>query len=185
MNERQNELGAVLAEVRRRWNRRARLSAWTVGAAAATTMFAVGAFTVWLLASEGLALSFVVLLVTALVLVTLACAVWPTRRAPSDLQLARYIEEQAGGLDDVVVTAVQHGQTGSPIARGLAHDAARSVNGVGLDRVISAEVLRRAAIGAAVATVALAVAFAAFAPPWGAAPRSPSPTCCPHACSST
>jgi len=167
VNERQNELGAVLAEVRRRWNRRARLSAWTVGAAAATTMFAVGAFTVWLLASEGLALSFVVLLVTALVLVTLACAVWPTRRAPSDLQLARYIEERAGGLDDVVVTAVQHGQTGSPIARGLAHAAARSVDDVGLDRVISAEVLRRAAIGAAIATVALAVGFAAFAPTMG------------------
>jgi hypothetical protein len=164
VNERQNELGAVLAEVRRRWNRRARLRAWTVGAAAATTMFGIGAFTVWLLASEGLALSFVVLLVGAFALVTLACAVWPSRRAPSDLQLARYIEEQAGGLDDAVVTAVQHGHTGSPIARELTRDAARRVTGLGLDRVISSEGLRRAAIGAAIATVALAVGFAAFAP---------------------
>ncbi len=127
-------------------------------------MFAVGLFTVWLLASEGLALAFVVLVVTAFVLVTLASAARPPHRPPSDLQIARYIEEQAGGLDDVVVTAVQHGETGSPLARGLARDAARTVDGVGFERVISGEVLRRAATGAVVATVALAVGFAAFAP---------------------
>ena len=118
MDERQNELGAVLAEVRRRWNRRARLGAWTIGAMTAATMFGVGLFTVWLLASEGLALAFVVLVVTAFVLVTLASAARPPHHPPTDLQIARYIEEQAGGLDDVVVTAVQHGETGSPIARG-------------------------------------------------------------------
>ncbi len=164
MDERQNELGAVLAEVRRRWNRRARLGAWTIGAIAAATMFGVGLFTVWLLASEGLALAFVVLVVTAFVLVTLASAARPPHHPPTDLQIARYIEEQAGGLDDVVVTAVQHGETGNPIARGLARDAARTVDGVGLERVISGEVLRRAAIGAAIATVALVAGFAAFAP---------------------
>ena len=64
----------------------------------------------------------------------------------------------------MVVTAVQHGETGNPIARGLARDAARTVDGVGLERVISGEVLRRAAIGAAIATVALVAGFAAFAP---------------------
>jgi len=164
VNERQNELGAVLAEVRRRWDRRARLGAWTVGAAAAATMFGVGLFTVWLLASEGLPLAFTALFVTALVVVTLVAAARAPRRPPSDVQIARYIEEQAGGLDDMVVTAVQHGATGSALARGLAADAARRVDRVGLDTVISREVLRRAAIGAAVASLALAAGFAAFAP---------------------
>ena len=53
MSERQNELGAVLAEVRRRWPRRVRLSAWAVGTVAATMLLGVGGLTVWLLASEG------------------------------------------------------------------------------------------------------------------------------------
>ena len=78
-------------------------------------------------------------------LVTLACAAIPFRRPPSDLQIARYIEEQAGGLDDVVVTAVQHRGAGTPVATSLAADAAATVNRVGLDRIISADVLRRAA----------------------------------------
>ena len=127
-------------------------------------MFAVGLFTVWLLASEGLSLAFVVMVVTAFVLITLGFALRPPHHPPTDLQIARYIEERAGGLDDVVVTAVQHGETGSPIARGLARHAARLVDGVGLERVIGSEVLRRAALGAAVATLVLAAGFAAFAP---------------------
>jgi len=167
VDERQNELGAVLAAVRRRWTRRVRLGAWTAGAAAATMIFGVGLFTVWLLASEGLALAVVALLVTALALVTLVAAAWPIRRPPSDLQLARYIEEQAGGLDDVVVTAVQHGETGTPIAKHLAADAAASIGRLGLDHIISGEALRRVAMGAGLATLALAAGFAAFAPTMG------------------
>ncbi|MCC7034168.1 MAG: hypothetical protein IT179_15205 [Acidobacteria bacterium] len=167
MDERRNELGAILAEVRRRWTRRVRLAAWTAGAAAAAVIFGVGLFTVWLLASEGLALAVVSLLVTALALVTVAAAARPLRRPPSDLQLARYIEEQAGGLDDVVVTAVQHGALGTPIARLLAADAAARVGRVGLDDIISAGALRRAATGAGLATLALAGGLAAFAPTLG------------------
>lgn len=167
MDERNDELGAVLAEVRRRWTRRVRLAAWTAGAAAATTIFGVGLLTVWLLASEGLALAVVSLFVTALALVTLAAAARPLRRPPSDLQLARYIEERAGGLDDVVVTAVQHGATGTPIARQLAADAAASIGRVGLDHIISADAVRRVAMGAGLATLALAGGLTAFAPSLG------------------
>jgi hypothetical protein len=164
MVEPQNELGAVLAEVRRRWARGVRLSAWTTGAAAATMLLGVGALTVWLLASEGLALSFVVLLVLALVAVTLACALWPLRQPPSDLQLARFIEERAGGLDDVVVTAVQHGAQPTPPAAALARQAVRAVEDVGYERIISGDSLRRAAVGAAAATLVLVAGSAAFAP---------------------
>ena len=185
MNDRQHELGAVLAEVRRRWTRRVRLGAWTAGAAAAAMIFGVGLFTVWLLASEGLALAVVALFVTALALVTLVAAAWPIRRPPSDLQLARYIEEQAGGLDDVVVTAVQHGETNTPVAKYLAADAAAGISRVGLDQIISAEALRRVAMGAGVATVALVAGQRGLRTHDGPRRRrSPPRTCCRPACSS-
>jgi hypothetical protein len=161
---RHNDLGAVLAEVRRRWLKRQRLSAWTVGAAAAAMVCAVGAFTVWLLASEGLALALVALLIVLAVGITLVTAARPSRRPPSDLQLARYIEEQAGGLDDIVVTAVQHGDSGSPAGRRLAAEAARRVDEVGVDRVVDPETLRRVAMGAVAASLVLLAAVAAIAP---------------------
>jgi len=164
MVEQHNDLGAVLAEVRRRWARGVRLSAWTTGAAAATMLLGVGALTVWLLASEGLALAVVVLLVLAMVAVTLACALWPVRNPPTDLQLARFIEERAGGLDDVVVTAVQHGASGTVPAAAVAMQAVRAVEAVGFERIISSEGLRRAAIGAGAATLVLLAGSAAFAP---------------------
>ena len=106
MAHRQDELASVLAEVRRRWTRRARLSAWAVGTLAAAMLLGVGGLTVWLLASEGLPLAFVVVIVLAAVAVALVAAGRPVAQPPSDLQLARFIAEQAGGLDDVVVTAV-------------------------------------------------------------------------------
>ena len=164
MDERQNELGAVLGEVRRRWARRGRLSAWATGTVAATMLLGVGGLTVWLLASEGLALAFAVLLVLAAVAVTLVCAAWPLRRPPTDMQLARFIEERAGGLDDVVVTAAQHAASSAAPASELARQAVRAVEDVGYDRIISAETLRRAAIGAAAGTLVLVAGSAAFTP---------------------
>ena len=107
VDERQNELGAVLAEVRRRWNRArapARVDDWR--GRPPHHVPGVGVLTVWLLASEGL---------------PSPSSSWscrrrrssrslrplrPPRHPPTDLQIARFIEEHAGGLDDVVVTAV-------------------------------------------------------------------------------
>jgi hypothetical protein len=164
MDERQNELGAVLGEVRRRWARRVRLNAWATGALAATMLLGVGALTVWLLASEGLALAFVVLLVIAAVVVTLACALWPLSHPPTDVQLARFIEERAGGLDDVVVTAAQHSQSPAAPAAALVRQAVRAVDDVGIERIISSEALLRAARAAAAGTLLLVASTAAFAP---------------------
>jgi hypothetical protein len=164
MDGRQNELGAVLAEVRRRWTRGVRLRAWSTGALAATMFLGVGALTVWLLASEGLPLAFVVILVLGVVGVTLVTALRPPRRPPSDVQLARFIEERAGGLDDVVVTAVEHGRSSTVPAAALARQAVRAVEGVGFDRIVSAETLRRATVGAIAATLVLLAGSAGFAP---------------------
>ncbi len=167
MDERHNKLGAVLADVRRRWTRRTRLVAWTAGASAAAMVLAVGMLAVWLVAPQGIPLALVTLAVTALAVVTIACAAWPLRHPPSDAQLARYIEEQAGGLDDVVVTAVAHGDERTPVAGSLAAQAADAVERAGTDRLVPQATLRRAAIGAIVATLALAVASTAFAPTAG------------------
>jgi hypothetical protein len=154
----------ALGEVRRRWTRRAWLSSWAVGAGAAAAVLAVGLLAVWIAASEGLALAFVAIAVSLLALVTLAAAARPVRRPPTNLQVARFIEEQAGGLDDVVVTAVAHGETATPLLTRLKADASAAIAEVGLDRLISGESLRRAAIGAVVSSVVLAMAVWAFAP---------------------
>jgi hypothetical protein len=164
MAHRQDELASVLAEVRRRWTRRARLSAWAVGTLAAAMLLGVGGLTVWLLASEGLPLAFVVVIVLAAVAVTLVAAGRPVAQPPSDLQLARFIEEQAGGLDDVVVTAAQHGASASAPGAALEHQAVRAVEDVGYDRIISSDTLRRAAIGALAGTLVFLAGSAAFAP---------------------
>lgn len=164
MDERHNELGAVLADVRRRWTQRTRLAAWAVGAWAAAMVLAVGMLAVWLVAAQGIPLAIVAWAVTVLALVTIACAAWPIRHPPSDLQLARYIEEQAGGLDDVVVTAVAHGETRTPVASRLAAQAAEAIDRVGTERLVPQETIRRAAIWAAAATAILAVAAIGFAP---------------------
>ena len=52
MDERHNELGAVLADLRRRWTRRTRLGAWAAGASAAAMVLAVGLLAVWLVAAR-------------------------------------------------------------------------------------------------------------------------------------
>lgn len=166
---RPDDLGARLAEVRRRWMRRVRLTAWTAGAGTAAVLVGVGAFTVWLMAPQGLALAFVALAVVVLVGVTLGAAIRAVRHPPSDLQIARYIEERVGGLDDIVVTAVQHGEDTSFVAARLAADAAAHVDEVGLDRIVSAESLRRAATLAVAATLVLLAAGTAFSPVLGRA----------------
>ncbi|MEO8681394.1 MAG: DUF4175 family protein, partial [Vicinamibacterales bacterium] len=165
MNDRLVELRAILADMRRRWARRALLRAWTLGSATATAVLLVGLFAVWLIAREGVPLVITAGSVLAFAIVSLVFALLPLRQPPSDRQLARYIEEQAGDLDDVLVTAVEHGEKpATPMSSLLAADAVRAARGVNFDRVISARDLRGAAIGAALGSVALLVATIAFAP---------------------
>src|SRR5688572_3010603 len=101
MTERVSELRAILAEVRARWQRRALLDAWALAGLTAGAMVFVGVLAVWLVASEGVPLVLVVAAVTAVALTSLVFALLSLRQTPSDRQIARYIEERAGGLDDV------------------------------------------------------------------------------------
>jgi hypothetical protein len=144
--------------------RRARLSAWAVGAAAAAAVLVVGLLAVWIAASEGLALAVVAIAISLLALFTLAAAVRPVRRPPTDLQVARFIEEQAGGLDDVVVTAVSHDDSPTPLLARLKADASAAIANVGLDRLVTRESLRQVTVRALVASAGLALAAWAFAP---------------------
>src|SRR5580765_5268286 len=106
MNERPVELDAILSEIKRRWTQRLMLRAWTLGAAAAATVIAVGFTAAFFVASEGLPLVFTAAVVAALSGFALARALWPLHRRPTDRQLARFIEEHEPALADVVVTAV-------------------------------------------------------------------------------
>ncbi|MCC7125478.1 MAG: hypothetical protein IT178_11570 [Acidobacteria bacterium] len=164
MTQHAHELGAILAEVRRRWTRRERLRAWSIGASAGAATFLLGLLTASLLGVEGLLTSALTVLVLGLVALVLLAALRPFRTPPSDLQLARFIEERHGGLDDVVVTAVQHGQQDTVAARRIAAAAARAIGDTGPETSVASDTLRRAFIAAGVASIVLIGAAVAFAP---------------------
>lgn len=164
MTERVSELRQILAAVRARWQRRVVLEAWTLGALTAGAMIFIGVLSVRLIASEGVPLVLVVAAVTAVSAAALAFALRSWRHLPSDRQIARYIEERAGGLDEVLVTAVDKIHDSTPIAGVIVQDAARAARDIDLDRIVSARRLRRAAFGAIGGTLVLAAAAWLFAP---------------------
>jgi hypothetical protein len=170
MSDRFGELRTLLAEVRARWMRRAFLRAWTVGAAAAAAFLLVGIFAIWLVAREGVPLVIAVVSVIAVALTALVFALLPLRQPPSDKQVARFIEEQAGGLDDVLVTAVEKSGTGStPITEMLVAEALRQARSQSFDDIITPATLKRALAGAALGSLALFATTAFFAPSAGRA----------------
>lgn len=165
MADRSTELKAILTTVRTRWSRRAFLRAWMLGAVTAGAMLMVGLLAVWLLAHDGIPLVFVVTTVGVIAGVSLSFTVLPLRCQPSDRQIARFIEEQAGGLDDVVVTAVDQSRTASgPVIDLLVADAIRAASAVDPARIITRDSMMRAAIGGAIGSVVFAIAFWLFAP---------------------
>lgn len=170
MSDRFVELRTILAEVRARWMRRALLGAWALGAATAAAMLLVGLLAVWLVAREGLPLVLAVAAVTIFAVISLVFALRPLRQPPTDRQIARFIEERAGGLDDVLVTAVEKGGLGSsPIGDLLVANAVRTARSLDFDSVISRDTLRRAAAGAALGSLALLASAGLFAPSAGRA----------------
>jgi hypothetical protein len=165
MADRSAELRAILANVKARWSRRAFLRAWMLGAITAAAMLMVGLLAVWLLAQNGIPLVIVVLTVGLVAGVSLSFAFLPLRRQPSDRQIARFIEEQAGGLDEVVVTAVDKSATQSgPMIDLLVADAIRAAAAVDPHRIVTRDSMMRAVIGGAIGTIVFAIAFALFAP---------------------
>ena len=170
MSERFVELRTILADVRARWTRRALLRAWTLGAVTAAAMLLVGVFAVWLVAREGVPLVLAVTATGVVAVIALVFALLPLRHPPNDAQIARFIEEQSGGLDDVLVTAVAKGGTGSsPMTDLLVASAVRSARTLDFDTLISRDTLRRALAGATAGSLALIASAVFFAPPAGRA----------------
>src|SRR6478735_10167286 len=138
MADRSSELRAILDGVRAQWTRRALFRSWAVGAVTAAAMLAVGLLAIWLLAQDGIPLVIVVLTVGLVAGVSLFFAFLPLRQPPSDRQVARFIEEQAGGLDDVVVTAVDKSAAhAGPVIDLLLGDAIRAAAAVDPHRIIT------------------------------------------------
>src|SRR5262245_8153372 len=167
MTERRVELEAILSEIKRRWTQRLMLRAWTLGAAAAATIIAAGLIAAFLVASEGLPLVFTAALVASLSTFALARALWPLHRRPTKQQLARFIEEHEPALDDVVVTAVDYQSrpdASASMRQRLAADAAAALSALDLDRIVSPDSIRQAALKAAAASAALGLTAALFAP---------------------
>lgn len=170
MTEQVIELRAILAEVRSRWLRRAFLRALALGAVTAAAMLLVGLLAVWLVAYEGVPLVIVVSAVTVVALASLVFAFLPLRQPPSDRQIARFMEERAGGLDEVLVTAVDKSESGdNPVAGLLVADAIRAAREINAQRVIPAAALQRAALGAVLGCLAFAASMWFFAPSAGRA----------------
>ncbi len=170
MADRADELRAILGSVKARWSRRAFLRAWMVGAWTAAAMLMVGLLAIWLIAQEGIPLVLVVATVGVIAGVALSFSLLPLRRPPTDRQVARFIEEQAGGLDEVVVTAVDSLASGAnPVANLIVGDAIRAARQVDAHRVVPDDTMSRALIGAAIGSVAFLVSFWFFAPSAGRA----------------
>ena len=108
------------------------------------------------------------LAVAAIVLAMVASVwgFWPIRRQPTDIQVARFIEESDPSLDDRLVSAVDLlSARREPDLPGLAApmiaDAARRASSVAPSSVLTSETLRRAGFQAA-AAVLLVAAIAFF-----------------------
>ncbi len=175
MTERVSELRAILAAVRAGGQWRALLGAWTLGAATAGAMLLVGLLAVGLVASEGIPLIIVVAAVTAIAGSSLVFAVLPLRQPPSDRQIARFIEERAGGLDEVLVTAVDKSGDDNPVTGYLIGDAIRAARGVNLDVIVS-----HAAMGALAGSLAFVASAWLFAPAAGRAANVAGSYLFPH-----
>src|SRR5215470_11900517 len=99
------------------------------------------------------------------VLVGVAAVVWaflPLRRRPSDLRLARFVEERVPSLDDRLATAVDviesgHLQHAGVLGAPLLADAARRADDVDLDQIVATSHVRRSRLQAAFASGVLVV----------------------------
>ncbi len=171
MSERPVELEAILSEVRRRWLYRSIGRASMLGAAAVAVVVLAGWAAVALITPQGIPLLVVSALVLAMSVFAIVRAAWAVRRAPTDRQLARLIEERESRLDDVVATAVDYGARPDATPRmreALYGDAARALTAFGLDTnvdpVLSRQSVRTAVLRAVGAIAVLALALVGFAP---------------------
>ena len=159
MGEQYTELSAILRRVRLRWCAMTALRAWTWAAAVAAGILLIALVAQRVASPEGAAL---VALWGAALAAAVACVAWlmlPTRHAPPDGQVARLVEECCPELEDSLVTAIAEKDSTArrTLMAAVLGDALRRCRDLDLDRVVSRTALRKAAMTASAATVALFV----------------------------
>ncbi len=174
MSDELSTLRAFLADVSDRRSRLAWRRGWTTGAAAAALALAATRGALDVVAPTGGA--FVLLVACGALVATgaLVVALRAARVSSTDLRLARLVEERFGGLDDLVVTAVDYAARADhapAMANRLAASAMRAVSTGGAARVVAQADLTYAGRTALGAAVALALALAFFAGPAADAAR--------------
>ena len=100
-----SEIRSTLTRIRRRWFALVwlRVGAWAVAAIAVTLL--AGVSLVRLADLRGGRLLIVAVATSAMAVGAALTIAWPWRRRPTDLQVARYIEERQPDLDDSLAAA--------------------------------------------------------------------------------
>lgn len=159
-------IGELIARVRARWRRLVFLRAALVAALAVAGVLAAGLVLASASGRSANALAAVGVVTAVVALAVAIRALRPARRVPSDLQVARFIEEHEPSLDDRLVSAVDVNGPSSPsgpplLARAMLADAERRAVQVEPTAIVATQLLRRAGVQAAAAAVVLvAVGFA-------------------------
>ncbi len=169
MSETYRDFRELLSQVRRRWRTLVALRATTLATASAAVVVAAGLVAWWGVQPDGLAL---VALVVPTLVVAAAALAWglrPLAASPGDAQIARYVEERCPELEDSLVTAVATDTAPqlheSPLFASMLRDASARLRTVELDRIVDRDVLRKAAVAAALAALAFVAVMIPFSRP--------------------
>src|SRR5260221_10668712 len=143
MQENLNEIRGLLDRVRARWRRLRVLRATVRVSLAVSAVLALAQ--VLLRSSAGAPAVYAAIGVVAAILAVVAAGwgVWPLRDAPTDAQVARFLEERAASLDDRLVSAIDVSQAqsetpGPGLMAPMLADAARRVREIDLDVIVPA-----------------------------------------------
>lgn len=154
----------LLGQVRSRWRRLLLLRAALVAALAVAGVLAAGLALGYGAGRSSHALAAVGVVTIVLAVAVAIRALAPVRRAPSDRQLARFIEERDPTLDDRLVSAVDvaSARADDPeapapaLAAAMVADAGRRAAAVEARSIIASDLLRRGALRAAAAIALVA-----------------------------
>jgi hypothetical protein len=154
----------LLAQVRSRWRRLLFLRAALMAALAVAAVLGAGLALGYGAGRSSHALAAVGVVTIVLAVAVAIRALAPVRQAPSDRQLARFIEERDPTLDDRLVSAVHvasaradHPDEAAPaLAAAMVADAGRRAAAVEPGSIIASDLLRRGAVRAGAALFLLA-----------------------------
>src|SRR5438552_2278481 len=161
MNANYETIRELIQRVRARWRTLSLFHATVRGALAAAAVLGAALLVARWADRAPIALAAIGVVACALAIGAIVRAVVPLRHVPSDLRVARFIEERAPSLDDRLVTAVDvvtsGRHTASPaIADPMLADAAARARTLELDTIVPSETLRRAGFQAVAAAAVLA-----------------------------